>query len=325
MAKAKEAASSLGGAKQATLPAVARQQMHAVRSVADQVEKASPGAIHAVNFTFSGKRLQASIVYNRNRGEGAEQQASVKAHEAATQAQRRPTTSSAARKPRADKAGAQCSDKSRAGAGDERADKAMGYADEASSVAAAAKMRRYITEVTTEVVRALGGDSVTGGQYLCPDKTPLTLFGQQLRAVRIPKGSPAADMRHEELWGNVEHLHSKLDADGNLFAQSVDAESRQGAGAGASIGRNRGRDAPPWLGLPLLVGPTWGYCGFAQPAILRHTAAGAWRLSVWRGPDSPLSTDERVPPAERELSRAIGDRRGGCVARRARTICALSL
>ena len=151
MAKAKEAASSLGGAKQATLPAVARQQMHAVRSVADQVEKASPGAIPAVNFTFSGKRLQASIVYNRNRGEGAEQQASVKAHEAATQAQRRPTTS-AARKPRADKAGAQCSDKSRAGAGDERADEAMGDADEASSVAAAAKMRRYISEVTTEVV-----------------------------------------------------------------------------------------------------------------------------------------------------------------------------
>ena len=34
--------------------------------------------------------------------------------------------------------------------------------------------------------------------------------------VRIPKGSPAADMRHEELWGNVEHLHSTLDADGNF-------------------------------------------------------------------------------------------------------------
>ena len=32
MAKAKEAASSLGGAKQATLPAVARQQMHVVGS-----------------------------------------------------------------------------------------------------------------------------------------------------------------------------------------------------------------------------------------------------------------------------------------------------
>ena len=53
----------------------------------------------------------------------------------------------------------------------ERADEAMGDADEASSVAAAAKIRRYITEVTTEVLRALGGDSVTGGQYLCPDKT----------------------------------------------------------------------------------------------------------------------------------------------------------
>ena len=65
-------------------------------------------------------------------------------------------------------------------------------------------------------MRALGGDSVTGGQYLCPDKTPLTLFGQQLRAVRIPKGSPAADMQHEELWKHVEHLHAKLDAAGNL-------------------------------------------------------------------------------------------------------------
>ena len=92
----------------------------------------------------------------------------------------------------------------------------MGDADEASAKASAAKMRKYITEVTTEVVRALGGDSVTGGQYLCPDKTPLTLFGQQLRAVRIPKGSPAADMQHEELWKHVEHLHGKLDAAGNL-------------------------------------------------------------------------------------------------------------
>ena len=71
MAKAKDAASSrAAGAKQVTLPVLARQQMHAARSVADQIEKDSPGAIHAVNFTFSGKRLQASIIYNRDRGRG---------------------------------------------------------------------------------------------------------------------------------------------------------------------------------------------------------------------------------------------------------------
>ena len=50
MAKAKNVVSSQGtGTKQVTLPVIARQQMHAVRSVADQVEKDSPGAIHAVH------------------------------------------------------------------------------------------------------------------------------------------------------------------------------------------------------------------------------------------------------------------------------------
>ena len=216
MAKARNvAASSGGGAKQVTLPAVARQQMHAVRSVADRVEQDNPGAIHAVHFSFSGKRLQGTIVYNRNRGTGDMQQGG-NADEATPPAPRRPTKPGQ-RTPKGDKPkDPKCSDKSRAAAGNERADEAMGDADEASAKASAAKMRKYITEVTTEVVRALGGDSVTGGQYLCPDKTPLTLFGQQLRAVRIPKGSPAADMQHEELWKNVEQLHGKLDTAGDL-------------------------------------------------------------------------------------------------------------
>ena len=40
MAKAKDAASSrAAGVKQVTLPVLARQQMHAARSVADQIEK----------------------------------------------------------------------------------------------------------------------------------------------------------------------------------------------------------------------------------------------------------------------------------------------
>ena len=71
MAKAKNVVSSQGtGTKQVTLPVIARQQMHAVRSVADQVEKDSPGAIHAMHFNFSGKRMQGTIVYNRDRVRG---------------------------------------------------------------------------------------------------------------------------------------------------------------------------------------------------------------------------------------------------------------
>ena len=89
---------------------------------------------------------------------------------------------------------------------------------DASSKKAAAVMRKHITDVTTEVVRSLGGDPVTGGQYLCPEKTPLRLFGHELRAVRLPKGCPAADMPLEQLVSSVEHIHAnaKCDADGNL-------------------------------------------------------------------------------------------------------------
>ena len=218
MAKAKNVVSSQGtGTKQVTLPVIARQQMHAVRSVADQVEKDSPGAIHAVHFNFSGKRMQGTIVYNRDRVRGdAVQRPSGSADEAAPPAQSR-STKPAQRKTKAEQAkGSKRPNKGKATTGDAPADEPMGDADTASTKAAAAQMRKCITDVTTEVVRALGGDSVTGGQYLCTDKTPLTLFGHELRGVRLPTGCPAADMRHDELWGHVEHFHKFISDSGDL-------------------------------------------------------------------------------------------------------------
>ena len=67
-------------------------------------------------------------------------------------------------------------------------------------------MRKHITDITTDVVRSLGGTPETGGQYLCPEKLPLTLFGHKLRAVRLPKGCKAAEMPPEELLPKVEAL-----------------------------------------------------------------------------------------------------------------------
>ena len=92
----------------------------------------------------------------------------------------------------------------------------MADADEAEAKTAALTMRKHVTTVITEVVRALGGDSVTGRQHLCAEKTPLTLFGHALRGVPLPKGCPAADTPHEQLWASLEKIHGKLDASGNL-------------------------------------------------------------------------------------------------------------
>ena len=205
-----------GDVKQATLPAIARQQMHAVRSVADQVEKASPGAIHAVNFTFSGKRMQAAIIYNRDRGKGAGVQPAGEADEA-TPARLQPTKQGS-RKPNANKAkGIQRPEKAKAAAPDGRAaDAAMADADEAPAKAKAALMRRHLTSVITDVVQALGGDSTTGRQLLQAEKTPLTLFGYELRGVPLPIGSPAADMPKEELWQNLEFLYDLTSDAGDM-------------------------------------------------------------------------------------------------------------
>ena len=217
MAKAKDAASSrAAGAKQVTLPVLARQQMHAARSVADQIEKDSPGAIHAVNFTFSGKRLQASIIYNRDRGMG-DVQPGGNADEATPPAKPQPTKPGQ-RKPKANKAkGPKGSHKTRAAAADgHAADEAMADADEAPAKAKATTMRRHLTAVITDVVQALSGDSATGRQLLCAEKTPLTLFGHELRGVPLPIGSPAADMPKEELWQNLEFLYGFVSDAGDM-------------------------------------------------------------------------------------------------------------
>ena len=219
MAKDKAASSPGVGAGQVKLSVLMRQQMHAAMAAAHQFEKESPGAMHAVDFQFRGFR--ATFRFDRNREMGGGRQLDDDDADEAASAQRRPTQP-VERKPRANKPkAAKSSDKgkAKAAATDGRAaDQPMEDVHDASSKKAAAVMRKHITDVTTEVVRSLGGDPVTGGQYLCPEKTPLRLFGHELRAVRLPKGCPAADMPLEQLVSSVESIHAnaKCDADGNL-------------------------------------------------------------------------------------------------------------
>ena len=41
-----------------------------MQDIARDLEKATPGSIHEIRFTFSGRRLHASVVFDRNRGSG---------------------------------------------------------------------------------------------------------------------------------------------------------------------------------------------------------------------------------------------------------------
>ena len=279
---------------------VARQQMHAVRSVADQIEKEKPGAIHAVNFTFSGRRLQASIIYDRNRGVG-DAQPGGEVDETTKPAQPRPTQPKQ-RKPKADKAkGSKGSDKTKATAAQGRADDAaMADADDAPGKAAAVTMRRHLTDATTDVVRALGGDSVTGRQLLCAEKTPLPhpvrsraegcalahwLSGSRHakgRAVAEPGVPPRFPLRRRRTVGAREAQN----------AQCAHAARRQGACASARFDPIRVRTVspcPPHCGVHVVVRPTRVDCKLIQPATaVRRPKADAqhWRLSDCCGPDS---------------------------------------
>ena len=67
------------------------------------------------------------------------------------------------------------------------------------------------------MVRKLGGDAETGGQYLDPPQ-PLQLFGNKLRNIRLPKGSKAADMMPEEFCAEIERMYQDAVARGNTPA-----------------------------------------------------------------------------------------------------------
>ena len=89
--------------------------------------------------------------------------------------------------------------------------------DEEAASKLAKQLRDTITAETTAVVRELGGDAETGGQYLCPPQ-PLQLFGNKLRNIRLPKDSKAADMMPEEFCAEIERMYQSAMAAGNTPA-----------------------------------------------------------------------------------------------------------
>ena len=52
-----------------------RQQVFIVQDVARELEHNNPGSIHEIKLVFSGRRLQASIVFDRHRGTEARDEA----------------------------------------------------------------------------------------------------------------------------------------------------------------------------------------------------------------------------------------------------------
>ena len=87
--------------------------------------------------------------------------------------------------------------------------------DAAAKRAAAAEIRRLITDTIVEVVDELGGNrGEEGSKHLCETKTPFEMFGHKLKPLRLPKRSPAADMPPSVLKANNEELHKALHADG---------------------------------------------------------------------------------------------------------------
>ena len=76
-------------------------------------------------------------------------------------------------------------------------------ADEAAAKATAAEMRKHVTDATTAVVLELGGDSskASSEQYLCSDKTPLTIYGLKTKPIRLPKACPRRGWSSTKLVG----------------------------------------------------------------------------------------------------------------------------
>ena len=198
-----------------------RQMLHAIRGVADEIEENNPGSIHSVEFTMSSSKLYAKITYNRNRDVDDDDGGSGADHAP------KPTRSPRRRAKReADKAKPTIGQGDTPGpkvgtAGDEpAADAPMADADEAAAKATAAEMRKHVTDATTAVVLELGGDSskASSEQYLCSDKTPLTIYGLKTKPIRLPKACPAAEMTPEYLRTCVEDLHKELHAPGATAA-----------------------------------------------------------------------------------------------------------
>ena len=209
-AKTRRVAAASAAVDKRSLTVRDRQFMHAVRGVTDAVESAKPGTIHSVEIVMGRNKVFGKIVYNRDRevGDVAE---TVQSPDEGPGLGRRRRNKPSERERKANKVDALADDASqergahipRVASTKAAADVSMpaADADEAARKLAAMQLRDAITAETTAVVRKLGGDAETGGQYLDPPQ-PLQLFGNKLRNIRLPKGSKAADMMPEEFCGS---------------------------------------------------------------------------------------------------------------------------
>ena len=188
-----------------------RQQVFLVQDVARELEHNSPGSIHEIKFVFSGRRLHASIVFDRHRGAGASSAAaqhgsSVDSEPASTGSRGRvgssagqPPTQLPSAKAREQKGPPRPTQSARLGAVQPRTrpDRAGLPAgrDRPSTEAELIKedvmsIERTIKAAITPIVRALGGDEQNGAQYLSPP-FKLALGRFKTGPIRAPLGSPA--------------------------------------------------------------------------------------------------------------------------------------
>ena len=188
-----------------------RQQVYIVQDIARELENNQPGSIHEVKFVFSGRRLQASIVFDRHRGteacDGAAQRCSRADGASAPTGSQGSGGSSAGQQPRqlpSPRASAYQGPprpihSARLGAAQPqpRPDRAVlqNGRDRPTAVADLSKedvniIERTIKATITPIVREMGGDEKDGTQFLSPPvKIPLGRF--KTGPIRVPKGSRA--------------------------------------------------------------------------------------------------------------------------------------
>ena len=182
-----------------------------MQDVARELEHNNPGSIHEIKLVFSGRRLQASIVFDRHRGTEARDEAAQRGSRAdcapATTGSQGSVGSSAGQQPkqlpsnraREHKGPTRPIQGARLGAAQPkpRPDRAGIPAgrDRPTAEAALTKedvitIERTIKAAITPIVRELGGDEQNGVQYLSPP-FKLALGRHKSGPIRVPLGSPA--------------------------------------------------------------------------------------------------------------------------------------
>ena len=188
-----------------------RQQVFLVQDVARELEHNSPGSIHEIKFVFSGRRLHASIVFDRHRGAEASSAAaqhgsSVDSEPASTGSRGRvgssagqPPTRLPPAKASEHKGPPRPTQSARLGAVQPRtrpdrvgipAGRDRPTAEASLTKEDVITSERTIKAAITPIVRELGGDEQNGVQYL---STPfkLALGRHKSGPIRVPLDSPA--------------------------------------------------------------------------------------------------------------------------------------